>query len=216
MRKTIGRYKFSERQRLALVNAGLLPSDSTRKSTTLASRKFSIDEYIGMAEIGVLGKEDRVELVDGVVVEMAPIGKPHGARISIVLQVLMDEVPRNIMKYSQSTIRLNDGSGPEPDIALLTPQASLDRENVPLPEDILLIIEIADSTLPRDRREKARRYAESSIPELWILIVQTEEIEVHRQPGPDCYANVQVYRRGDTLTIQELPDIDLAVDDLLA
>ena len=216
MRKTIGRYKFSHSQQLALVDAGLLPSDLFRKSRPLASRKFSVDEYMGMVDIGVLSKDDRVELVDGVIVEMAPIGKPHGARISIVLQALMDIVPRNIMKYSQSTIRLDDGSGPEPDIALLTPIASMDRENIPGPEDILLVIEIADSSLRADRNQKARRYAASGIPELWIFVLETDEVEVSRQPTPDGYADVQVYRRGDTLTVQELPGIQFTVDDLLA
>ena len=78
MRKAIGRYKFTESQRLTLADAGLLPSDSGRKSLTRAARKFSVDEYMQMVEIGVLGKEDRVELVDGVILEMAPIGKPTG------------------------------------------------------------------------------------------------------------------------------------------
>ena len=215
MRKMIGRYKFSDSQQLALVHAGLLPSDLSRKSRPLVSRKFSVDEYMGMVDIGVLSKDDRVELVDGVIVEMAPIGKPHGARISIVLQALMDIVPRNIMKYSQSTIRLDDGSGPEPDIALLTPLASMDRENIPGPEDILLVIEIADSSLRADRNQKARRYAASGIPELWIFVLETDEVEVCRQPTPEGYADVQVYHRGDTLTIQELPDVRIAVGELL-
>ena len=128
----------------------------------------------------------------------------------------MDKVPRNIMKYSQSTIRLNDGSGPEPDIALLTPQASIDRENIPRPEDILLVIEIADSSLRADRGDKARRYAASGIPELWVFVLDADEIEVSRQPTPGGYADVQVRRRGDTLTIQELPGVQLAVAELLS
>ena len=218
MRDIIGRYVFSDEQRrIAQVKKMEIPSGGeTGNSKGLPTRKFSVEEFVRMGEAGVFETGVRVELIDGVIFEMAPIGKPHGARISIVLQVLMDKVPRNIMKYSQSTIRLNDGSGPEPDIALLTPRASLDRENVPRPEDILLIIEIADSTLPRDRGEKARHYAESGIPELWVFVLDTDEIEVSRQPTPDGYAEVQTYRRGDMLTIQELPDIELAVDDLLA
>ena len=215
MRKAIAKYKFSESQQLALVEAGLLPSGQIQQSRKVASRKFTVDEYMRMVELGVLGKDDRVELVDGVILEMAPIGKPHGARISVVLQALMDKVPRNIMKYSQSTIRLNDGSGPEPNIALLTPQASMDRENIPRPEDILLVIEIADSSLRTDRGEKARRYAQSAIPELWIILIDSEEVEVSRKPTPDGYADVQVYRGGDMLTIQELPGIRLSVAELL-
>ncbi len=216
MRKTIGRYKFSDKQHRVMAEAGLLPWKAAAKSMPAGPRKFTVDEYMQMVELGVLGKEDRLELVDGEILEMAPIGKPHGVRISIVLQALMDTVPRNIMKYSQSTIRLNDGSGPEPDIALLTPQASMDRENIPRPQDILLIIEIADSSLRIDRGDRARRYARNGIPELWIFALETDEVEVSRQPTPEGYADVRVHRRGDTLTIQELPGIRLAVDELLA
>ena len=92
----------------------------------------------------------------------------------------------------------------------------MDRENIPGPEDILLVIEIADSSLRADRNRKAQRYAASGIPELWIFVIETDDIEVSRQPTPDGYADVQVYRRGDTLSIQELPGIELRVDDLMA
>ena len=217
MRDVIGRYVFSDEQRkIALMLKLDIPTQGyIGEHKGLRTRKFTVEEFVRMGEAGIFEPDGRVELIDGVIFEMAPIGKPHGARISIVLQELMDKIPRNIMKYSQSTIRLSDGSGPEPDIALLTPEASLDRENIPRPEDILLIIEIADSTLPRDRREKARRYAQSGIPELWIFVLADDEIEVHRQPTPEGYADVQRYRRGDTLTIQALPGVWLAVDELL-
>ena len=218
MRDVIGRYVFSDEQRGIAQKLKLyLPAQGhTDERKGLPLRRFTVEEFVRMGEAGIFEPDVRVELIDGVIFEMAPIGKPHGARISVVLQELMDKIPRNIMKYSQSTIRLNDGSGPEPDIALLTPEASLDRENIPRTEDILLIIEIADSTLPRDRREKARRYAQSGIPELWIFVLADDEIEVHRQPTPEGYADVQRYRRGDTLTIQALPSVRLAVDELLA
>ena len=217
MRDIYRRYVFSDEQRkIALtLNLDIPAHDNSGKHTDLPIRYFTVAEFLQMAEAGVFDPDDRVELMDGIVLDMKPIRKPHGARISIVLQVLMDQIPRNIMKYSRSTIRLDDGSAPEPDIALLTPNASLDRENIPGAEDILLIIEIADSTLPRDRTDKARRYAQSGIPELWILILASEEIKVHRQPAPEGYAGVQSYRRGDALTIQALPGIQLTVDELL-
>ena len=217
MRDVIGRYVFSDEQRRIARKLKLdLPAQAhTGERKGLPPRKFIVEEFVRMGEAGIFDPDGRVELIDGVVFEMAPIGKPHGARISIVLQELMDKIPRNIMKYSQSTIRLNDGSGPEPDIALLTPEASLDRENIPRPEDILLIIEIADSSLRTDRNDKARGYAESRIPELWIFVLADDEIEVHRQPTPEGYADVQRYRRGDTLTIQALPGVRLAADELL-
>ena len=216
MRKTIGRYKFSDSQRLALVDAGLLPSDSTLKSQTLLSRRFSVDEYMGMVEIGVLGREDRVELVDGVILEMAPIGRPHERRVNRLARHFVRMVPDDIEVNIQGTIRLNDDTGPEPDITLLSPEASLDEVNIAGPGGVLLVIEVSDSTLRTDRGEKARRYAASGIPELWVFVLKTHEVEVHRQPTPDGYADVQTYRRGDALSIQELPEITFPVDELLA
>ena len=216
MRKAIGRYKFSENQHHALADSGLLPLESLKKFQSLASHKFTVDEYVRMAEIGVLSREDRVELVDGVILEMAPIGRPHEHRVNRLARLFARVVPDNIEVNIQGTIRLNDTTGPEPDIALLTPKASLDVENIPGPEGVLLVIEVADSSLRTDRGDKARRYAQNGIPELWIFILQADEIEVSRQPTPDGYAHVQRLRRGDTPTIEALPEVRLTVDELLA
>ena len=216
MRKTIGRYKFSESQHSVLAEAGLLSPKPTAKSAARSPRKFTVDEYMQMVELGVLGKEDRLELVDGVILKMAPVGRPHELRVNRLVRLFIRTVPEDVEVSIQGTIRLNDLSGPEPDIALLTPQASLDSVNVPRPEGISLVVEVAGSSLRTDRGEKARRYARSGIPELWIFILETDEIEVSRQPTPYGYADMRVYRRGDKLTIQELPGIEFGVDDLLA
>jgi Uma2 family endonuclease len=216
MRKTIGRYKFTESQRGLLIQSGLMPVESTAKALAMTSQRFTVDEYMQMVEIGVLGKEERVELVDGVILEMAPVGRPHGRRTHRLARLLGRLLTEDVEISVQSTIRLGDHTAPEPDIAILSPQASLDEENIPRPDGILLVVEVAGSSLQRDRGEKAGRYAESGIPELWIFVLENDEIEVSRQPTPDGYADVQVYRRGDTLTIQELPGIQFTVDELLA
>ena len=169
-----------------------------------------------MSEVGILAWEDKVELVNGVLFEMAPIGRPHGRRTHRLARLFGRIVPEEVEVSIQSTIRLSDRTAPEPDIALLTPEASLDEDNIPASQDILLIVEIADSSLRTDRTEKALRYAQSGIPELWIFVLDTDEIEVSRQPTPEGYADVRLYRRGDTLTIQALPGVQLAVGELLA
>ena len=89
------------------------------------------------------------------------------------------------------------------------------EENIPGPEGVLLVIEVSDSTARTDRGEKARRYARSGIPELWVFVLEADEVEVSRQPTPEGYADVWTYRRGDTLTIQELPEVQFSVDELL-
>lgn len=216
MRDPIGRYKFSEKQHSVLAEAGLLPPGSTMKSSGLAGRKFTVDDLVQIADLGIIDSDVRVELIDGVLFEMAPTGRPHGNGVSRTARVFWENCPRDVQVYLGSTVRLSDQTGPQPDIALLRPEASYDSDNVPRPEDILMVVEVADSSLRTDRGDKARRYAQSGIPELWILAIGTNEIEVSRQPTAQGYADVQVYRRGDTLTIQNLPGIEIAVDDLLS
>ena len=215
MREVIGRYKFRDDQRRELVKHGILPAGWHSGRESDSSYKFTVDEYMRMAEVGILAREDKVELVDGVILEMAPIGRPHELRVNRLVRLFIGVVPENVEVSIQGTIRLNDMTGPEPDIALLTPEASLDEENIPRPDGVLLVVEVAGSSLRTDRGEKARRYAQNGIPELWIFILASDEIEVCRQPTPEGYADVQRYRRGDALIIEALPGVRLAVDDLL-
>ena len=218
MRDVIGRYAFSDEQgRIARKLKLDIPAQGhIGEHKGLPLRKFTVEEFVRMGEAGIFEPDGRVELVDGVIVEMAPIGRPHGHRTNRIVRTFGRLLPDDIEVSVQSTIRLNDWTGPEPDIALLTPEASLDTENIPRPEGILLVVEVAGSSLRTDRGEKARRYAQSGIPELWIFILASDEVEVHRQPTPEGYADVRRYRRGDTLTIQALPGVRLTVDELLA
>ena len=216
MRDVIGRYRFKEKQRSEMHKHGILPKSLGLGFPIESGHKFTVDEYMRMSEVGILAREDKVELVDGVLFEMAPIGRPHGRRTHRLARLFGRLVPEEVEVSIQSTIRLSDRTAPEPDIALLTPEASLDENNVPSSQGILLIVEIADSSLRTDRTEKALRYAQSGIPELWIFILETDEIEVSRHPTPKGYADIQTYRRGDTLTIHELPGINLTADELLA
>ena len=216
MRSIIGKYKFSAGQYRAMNKAGIIPTDPPKKAPDLMSRRFTVDEYMRMAEVGVLDSDDRVELIDGVITEMAPTGRPHGRRTHRIARMFGRIVPEDVEISIQSTIQLNDHSAPEPDIALLNRRASLDKENIPRAEDILLVVEVAESSLRSDRGPKARRYAQSGIPELWIFDLADGEIEVSRQPTPQGYADIRRYRPGDTLTIQALPEIRLTVDQLLA
>ena len=213
MREIIGPYQFTPRQ-LAQLDAQ--PAGVRKEKTRPKPQTFQVNEYLKLAEQGVLHPDARVELINGVVMQMAPIGRPHGNRVSRIARVFIEKMPTNVQVYLGSTIRLNDQSGPEPDIALLTPQASQDRQNLPGPQDILLIVEVSASSLRTDRTNKALRYAQNNIPELWIFPLESDEIEVSRQPTPQGYAHIQRYRRGDTLTIQALPQIRLTADELLA
>ena len=213
MRQTIGPYPFTPTQRRALHQAGLIPHAHPQKT---APPKFTINQYVQMAETGILTSDDQTELIDGMVMQMSPIGRPHANRVSQIATVFIDNLPRSIQVYLGSTIRLLDQTGPQPDLALLTPQASHAPQNIPGPADLLLVVEVAGSSLQTDRQTKAQRYAQSNIPELWIFPLEFPEIQVHRHPTPTGYAHIQTYRPNQTLTIPTLPQITLTTNQLLA
>ena len=181
----------------------------------LKRRKFNVKEFYRMVPACILGEDTLEELIDGDVMVRAFKTRRHSNALSNLFQEILSISP-TLYPSIQCPIRLDDYNEPVADIALLANDS--DKEEHPGPKDVLLAIEIADTTdeVEYDRNIKRPLYARYGIPELWILVVQTEEIEVHRQPTPEGYADVQVYRRGDTLTIQELPGVQLTVDDLLA
>ena len=140
----------------------------------------------------------------------------HSSAISRMFRLLISEDTPGFCANVQCPIRLDDYNEPVADIALLS--GDFDSVEQAGAKDMLLAIEVADTQaeVNYDQKIKLPLYARSGIPELWIFVLADDEIEVSRQPTPEGYADVQVYRRGDTLTINELPDVRLAVDELLS
>lgn len=174
-------------------------------------RPFTVDEYYRMAEVGILSRDERVELVDGRIVAMNPIGSPHAWCVSRLNRIFTrrDDVLVNV----QNPIRLDDRSEPEPDLAVLRVESSQDRH--PRPEDVLLVVEVADTSLAYDRQTKAPLYARHGIPELWVVDLGGERVEVHREPSPDGYRLVRVFGRGQQLAPVFAPDTSIEVDAIL-
>jgi Uma2 family endonuclease len=181
----------------------------------LQRRLFTADEYHRMAQAGILGEDDRVELVDGEIVEMTPIGSPHAAcvdRLSVQLQQAI--AGRGIVRV-QGPIRLDARSEPQPDLSILRPRADFYAAAHPTPGDILLVIEVADSSLRYDRNVKIPLYARDAIAETWLVDLPNERVEMFREPAPDGYQSSRQIGRGEKLAPQALPDITLSVDKIL-
>ena len=180
------------------------------------SRKFTVDEYYRMAEVGILHPDERVELINGEIILMAPVGPQHLWSVNLLNSSLAELVVEGrVIVQIQNPIRLDDNFQPEPDVALLTPQSRANSSALPGPNDILLIIEVSDTTLAYDRDVKSRIYAQANIPETWVMNLVEDCIESFTGPGPDGYANHTIYRRGDTISPSALPDVEFSVDDLL-
>lgn len=184
----------------------------------LQQRLLTVDEYHTMARAGILTETDRVELIDGKIIVMSPIGGPHIECVNTLNTLLNRRIvlrsDEEVIVSVQNPVQLSPHQEPEPDVALLRPATR--RGSVPRPEDVLLLIEVADTSLAHDRDVKLPRYAAAGIPEVWIVALEEEHLEVYRRPEGQGYAEHQVFKRGEGLEIEALPTLGaFAVDEIL-
>jgi Uma2 family endonuclease len=176
---------------------------------------FTVDEYYRMGELGVIGRGDRVELINGQVVQMSPIGPRHAECVCVLTNLFVTAVQDVARVRVQSPIRLGKRHEPEPDIALLVRRPGGYGKAHPGPADVFLLIEVADSSLEYDREVKLPLYAGAGVPEAWLVNLPADTVEVHREPGPDGYASVRVARWGETVQPLLLAGVALSVEEVL-
>ncbi len=169
--------------------------------------KFTTQQYHLMNEAGVFENGDRFELINGEITEMSPIGRKHAACIIRLVRVFVQKLGDRAMVSAQNSIRLDDHSEPQPDIAILKWRDDAYEEGLPTPDDILLIIEVSDSTIAYDRDIKSFLYAANGIPEMWLFDVNKKVIEGYSQPSASGYKRMQRYEQDDTLSMLVLPDV---------
>ena len=185
-------------------------------AVTLKRYRFTVDEYDRMAEVGLLTQCDRVELLDGDIVEMSPIGDEHASVVARISHVLSTRFGARSIIWPQNPVGLRVvRSVPQPDVALLRARDDFYRSGRPGPADVLLLIEVMDTSVATDRGVKLPLYARAGIVEVWLVDVGTGTIEVYRTASASGYADTRVLRHGDRLVPQAFPDVTLAVDDLL-
>ena len=179
----------------------------------IVRRRFSVHDYHRMGEVGILHEDDRVELIDGEIVEMAAIGTRHFNCVNRLTRLLVRGVGDGAVVSVQNPVRLDESSEPQPDLAVLRPRDYV--ESLPGPEDVLFLIEVSDTTLAYDRGVKLRLYARAGVREVWIADLEGERVERHTNPSGDLYRNVQLALRGENLTPEALPDLTVRVEGLL-
>jgi Uma2 family endonuclease len=201
------------------VSVGIPTSSPFPEPAPFAPRRFTVAEYLRMAETGILTDEDHVELLEGVITPKMTRNPPHDAAIMLVQDELRPLLPKGCAMRVQSAV-VTDDSVPEPDVAVVRGTARDFRSRHPQPSDTALAIEVAESSLQRDR-QKARIYARAGVPTYWIVNLVDEQIEVHTKPAGSAdapaYEQTVVYRRGDRTPIpaEISADADILVDDLL-
>lgn len=184
-------------------------------SVQYQKRFFNVDEYYRMAEVGLLSEDDRVELIEGEIVEMSPIGCTHAGTIDRSSTFLNRKLGDTVIVRVQNPVRISDFSEPQPDIALLKPRKDFYTNAHPTAEDVLVVIEVADTSLNYDRNVKLPLYARAGILEAWLMVLPKDTIEVHSEPENGKYKKIQRLKRGKTLVSSVIPGFSCKVDDLL-
>lgn len=175
---------------------------------------ISSQEYLRMAEAGVFDPEARLELIEGDIVEMAPIGPPHAGTVTRLTRLLVRLVEDRAIVSIQSPVIVSDRSVPQPDLAVLVARPDDYSKAHPQTADILLAIEVSDTTLAFDKGLKADVYARAGIRELWVLDVNRREVVVHRQPERDGYLRILTLSGEASVSPIALPSVSLTVDEL--
>ena len=182
-------------------------------TVALTRYRFSVSEYHQMVEAGVFGEDDRIELIEGEIVEMAPIGSRHAACVKKLNQLFASALGDRVIVSVQDPIGIA-GSEPEPDVALLRPRDHFYAEKHPGPEDVLLVVEVADSSFQYDREVKMPLYARFGIPEAWLVDLGNDEVVIYREPSSSGYGSVQTYGLEDEVSTPTF-DLALRVGDVL-
>ena len=185
-------------------------------AAAMRPHRFTTADYFRMVAAGILAEDARVELLDGQIVDMSPSNPPHATAVARVLRVfnrgLRDD---QALARDQSPLDLEPYDAPEPDVALVRPRADEYATAHPTAEAVLLVVEVADSTLLTDRRVKLPLYAAAGLPEVWLLNLQQDRLEVSREPEGDRYGLSRIYRHTERIAPLAFPALELAVADLL-
>ncbi len=185
---------------------------ATSSSTPRTRHRFSLQDYEQMIEFRILEESDRVELIRGEIVDKMTISEPHATCVKKLNHLFSGMLAGRAVVGIQDPVVVVE-SRPEPDVSLLIPRDDFYLGSTPCVDDVLLLIEVADSSLEYDRTEKLSLYAEAGVCEYWIANVKQQCVEVYRNPQSNgTYANERVFKTGEILSIEKLPGIAVAVD----
>ncbi len=178
---------------------------------------FTTDEYHRMTELGILGEDDHLELINGEILctAVAAVGSRHAACIDRLNHLFAKLLSDTVIIGVRNPVRIGDYSEPEPDIALLKPHPDFYAEAHPGPEDVLLIVEVSDSSLEYDRETKVPLYAGAGIREAWIVNLKEGCVEVYTNPSEHGYDMLRKFRKATTITPVSFPDVHISVDEIV-
>lgn len=183
-----------------------------RERAAMPYHRWSVEEYHQMALSGLLDETDRVELIEGELIDMAPIGSKHAFRVDGIARALQLAVGRTYLVRVQNPLSLGEHSEPQPDIAVVKDKSYADSH--PVAEDVLLVVEVSDTTLQYDRDVKLSLYARHGIPEVWLLDVNAGELTIHREPDAGQYRLIRKPATTDTVAPTLVPGVTLRLAEI--
>ncbi len=204
---------FSLEECDALVAADII-AEGEQSAVLSGARLFTGEECRSMVKAGILDRRDRLELIEGKIVVMAPIGEHHHAGTDWLNMLLVTALFGRAMVRVGGSIFLNDHNSPQPDIAVIRLHPITDLARID-PSEVYFLIEVSDSSLRYDSGPKLARYAAAGIPEVWIANLRVREVTVYTEPSGPSYATAHTYRPGDSISPRAFPDVVLAVDEFM-
>ena len=180
-----------------------------------ARKLFTTDDVLKMAEAGLFGDEERIELIGGEIIEMTPVGDRHMACVNRATAFMTEAFGRTAIVSIQNALQLNIHNMPQPDVVVLKPRVDFYGAGGATPADVLFVVEVSDSTLGRDRNIKLPRYAAAGIPEVWIEDLKHDLVLVYRNPEGSEYRTQLTLRHGDSISLLAFPNSTFLVDDLI-
>ena len=204
---------FTPAECMSLAVTGIIAPEEL-EAVLSGARRYTVDEYLAMVKADILHKEERIELIDGEIIVMAPIGEYHESSTDHLTMLLLPPLIGRARVRTQGSIRLNDRTRPEPDVSVLRERALSDARPYS-PSDVYFLIEVADTSLRRDSGPKLAIYAAADVPEVWIANLRAREVRVFTNPSGSSYSTVRTYRSGDSISPGAFPDLSLAVDDFM-
>lgn len=181
----------------------------------LKRHTFTVDDYHRMLAAGILTEDDRVELIKGEIIAMAPVGPHHAYSVKGLNNLLAEGLGERAVVGIQDPITVGEYAEPQPDVSVARPPRTRYTEAHPTPADLLLVIEVSDTTILYDRETKVPLYARAGIPEVWIVDLEARRIEAYREPTPNGYHILRYFYPGETIAPSAFPDVTLPVDEVL-
>lgn len=190
------------------------PLAAQRQPPVPAKHRLTATEFRRMAQVGILREDDRIELIEGELIDMAPIGSNHASVVARLNAWLAAAAGGRFIVFPQNPISLSAHSEPQPDLALLASRDDYYRAALPTSEDVFLLVEVADTTLDYDKTTKVPLYARSGIPEVWLVNLRDQVVEVFREPTAQGYARVTRIERDQRIASLAFPDLVLRPEEL--